>query len=114
MSDQFVPKKKIGGRKIDCRGWIAASSSSLSIQDQPSGDAAGQLTIVMRLYVRGDRHKRPFAQRAITGMWRLGSGPDGSNSLWRFINSKAPLHAASFDFNSEVTSDPQEVANAFA
>jgi hypothetical protein len=49
-------------------------------------------------------------------MWHLGSGPDGSNSLWRFINSKAkaPLHTASFDVSGKVKSDPQEVANAFA
>jgi hypothetical protein len=46
--------------------------------------------------------------------WRLGSGPDGSNSLWRFINSKVKSTAASFDVSGKVRSDPQEVANAFA
>jgi hypothetical protein len=49
-------------------------------------------------------------------MWRLGCGPDGSNSLWRYVNSKskAPINTASFDVSGKVTSDPQEVANSFA
>jgi len=70
---------------------------ALEISFSPSGDTAGQQTIEMRLYGRGNRHKRPFAQRAITRC-----GTDGSNSLWRFINSKAPLHAASCDVSGKV------------
>jgi hypothetical protein len=49
-------------------------------------------------------------------MWRLGSGSQGANSLWRFVNSKAktPLHTASFEVSGKTTSDPQSIANAFA
>jgi hypothetical protein len=50
-------------------------------------------------------------------MWRLRNGPDGNNSLWHFINlnAEAPLHAASFDIEGNVTtSDLQEATNAFA
>jgi Reverse transcriptase (RNA-dependent DNA polymerase)/Endonuclease-reverse transcriptase len=116
-ADQFVPKKRIGGRKSRLPWLDAGLKQLISIKDALFTQWLRCKTAETRAAFVSARKSTQSALRAArdSWMWRLGSGPDGSNSLWRFVNAKAkaPLHAASFDVSGQITSDPQVVANAF-
>lgn len=101
--EEFVPKKKTGGRRKRQHPWITKGLKKLiSIRDELFERWQQDKSVHSRDIYKAARKSTQSAISAARNnwLWKLGLGREQSKDLWRYIKSKAktsigPLHSKS-------------------